>query len=118
MWVWRVVNIEEALKRRKEIFDKRLEVRLKKAHDYAIDENIHRNFETMAKILKLLDIDITTPEGTCLFYIILKIDRVCNILFRKKGKTECEALLDTIAIDLHNYIDLLDEILMERGYYE
>jgi len=112
------MNIEETLKRRKEIFNKRLEIRLKKAHDYAVDDNIHRNFETMAQLIKLLNVDTTTPEGTTIFYILLKIDRLCNILFRKKGKVENEALIDTVAIDLPNYIDLLDEILLKRGYYE
>ena len=112
------MNIEEALKRRKETFNKRLEVRLKKAHDYAIDENIHRNFETMAQLIKLLNVDTTTPEGTTIFYILLKIDRLCNILFRKKGKVKNETLEDTVAIDLPNYTDLLDEILLKRGFYE
>jgi len=112
------MEIEEALKRRRECFNKRLEIRMKKAHDYAVEANIHRNFETMAKLLELLNVDVTTPEGTCIFYILLKIDRLCNIFFRKNGKVENETLEDTVAIDLPNYIDLLDEILLKRGYYD
>jgi len=112
------MNIQQALKRRKKFFNKRLEIRIKKAHDYAVDENIHRNFETMAQLIKLLNVDTTTSEGTTIFYILLKIDRLCNILFRKKGKVENETLEDTVAIDLPNYTDLLDEILLKRGFYE
>jgi len=108
---------DEAIQRRKEIFEKRLRIRLKKAHDYAVDEDVHRNFKAMAELCRILDVDVKTPYGVCIFYILLKLDRACNLLFRRKEKPENETLEDTVAIDLANYVDLLDEILAECGFY-
>jgi hypothetical protein len=110
-------SIEQAIQRRREMFEKRLITRAKKCHDYADFRNIYQNFEHVAKLIKELNIDITTPYGCCLFSIILKIDRTCNLLFN--GKTpNCESLEDTLAIDLPNYVDLLDELVWVSGFYD
>jgi len=111
-------TLESALKRRKEMFEKRLEIRKKKCHDYAGEKNVYQNFERVARLIRELNIDVTTSYGCCLFYVILKLDRTCNLLFSGKGKPKCESLEDTIAIDLPNYIDLLDELLWVNGFYE
>lgn len=111
------MRLDEALKRRETIFKKRMKIRLRKGHDYAVEESIHRNFEAVAKICKILNVDITTSYGTCIFYIILKLDRTCNLLFRQQDKPKCEALEDTVAVDLPNYVDLLDEILLANKLY-
>jgi len=112
------MRLEEALKRRKEMFEKRLEIRIMKGHDYASTENVLANFEVTAEVCRLLNIDITKPWGVALFYIIVKIARAANLLFNVRGPAQCEALEDTIAIDLPNYVDLLDEILFKHGLYQ
>jgi len=111
-------DLESAIKRRRKMFKKRLTIRKKKCHDYAGEKNVYQNFERVARLIKELDIDVTTSWGCCLFYIILKLDRTCNLLFSGKGKPECESLEDTVAIDLPNYIDLLDELLLVNGFYD
>jgi len=111
------MNLKEALERREQAFEKRMEIRLRKGHDYAVEESIHRNFEAVAEICKILNVDITTPYGTCIFYIILKLDRTCNLLFRQQDTPKCETLEDTVAVDMPNYVDLLDEILLDNKFY-
>jgi len=110
-------TLKSALKRRREMFKRRMEIRIKKCHDYAGDKNVYQNFERVARLIKDLKIDTTTTHGCCLFYVILKLDRTCNLLFSGK-KPECESLEDTVAIDGPNYWDLLDEILWVSGYYD
>jgi len=99
------------------MFEERMAIRIKKGHDYAVEEDVHRNFKAVAKMCEILGVDVSKPWGTCIFYILLKLDRTCNLLFRRKEKPQCEALEDTVAIDLANYVDLLDEILKEAGFY-
>jgi len=111
-------DLESALTRRREMFEERLKVRVMKCHDYAGDKNVYQNFERVSRLIKELNIDVTTSWGCCLFYVILKIDRTCNLLFSGNGKPKCESLEDTVAIDLPNYIDLLDELLWVNGFYE
>ena len=112
------MKLEDALKRREEMTKKRMEIRKIKGHDYALEEDCLVNFKNVAAIMKILKVDITTPEGVAIFYIVLKLDRTCNLLFRRQGKPQAESLEDTVAIDGPNYWDLLDEILAERGYYQ
>lgn len=100
---------------RKEIDKRRKEIRDRKAHDYATEEDLHINFKNMASLMKILSVDITTPEGVAIFYIMLKIDRTCNLLFRRKEKAKAEATEDTVYIDLPNYVDILGELLHEKA---
>ena len=111
-------TLKSALERRMELFERRLEIRKRKCHDYAGEKNVYQNFERVARLIKELNIDVTTTWGCCLFYIVLKLDRTCNLLFSGKGKPECESIEDTVAIDLAIYADLLDEILWVNGFYE
>jgi hypothetical protein len=107
------VNIEEAVALEEKLFKQRMEIRKKKGHDYADNNNIHLNFDVIAEICKLLKVDVTTPYGVAFLYKVLKLQREANLLFM--GKTPAnEALLDTF-LDEANYHDLELEILVREG---
>lgn len=97
--------VEESFKRRREIFSK-------KSKDYAT-EDVFSNFKRIAKMMEILGIDPTLPHGVACIYILLKMDRFCNLTFRKKGsKPQNESIQDTID-DWKNYLDLLEGIYIE-----
>lgn len=92
--------VEDSWKRRREIHTR-------KTHDYAT-EDILSNFKRVAQIIKILGVDPTTPHGMACVYIILKMDRFCNLAFRKSGdQPKNEAIADTFD-DWKNYLDLLE----------
>lgn len=89
---------------------KGLELMKSKGHDYA-GEDILLNFKQMQQILSILKVDVTKIEGVHMFYILLKIQRLCNLLFSGK-EAKNESIQDTL-IDLRNYTDLLTLELIE-----
>jgi F0F1-type ATP synthase beta subunit len=92
--------IDESSKRRRAIHSK-------KTHDYAT-QDVLSNFKRVAQIIEILGVDPTTPHGMACVYIILKMDRFCNLTFRKIGELPSnEAVEDTID-DWKNYLDLLE----------
>lgn len=102
---------EEQLKFIQSLNEKGLDLIKSKGHDYAgID--VLKNFKQMNEMVKLLEVDMSSIEGTHMFYILLKIQRLCNLLF--SGKTaKNESIQDTL-IDLRNYTDLLNCTLEEK----
>ena len=82
-----------------------------KGHDYAGDD-ILKNFKQVQSMITTLGIDTSKIEGVHMFYIILKIQRLCNLLFSNKVAKN-ESIQDTL-IDLRNYVDLLNCTLEER----
>lgn len=112
------MKLETAIALERLIHEARLKVRKSKGHDYAKDEECLLNFQNVAKMCKILSIDITTPHGVAMFYIILKLDRTANLVFRKKKKPKNESVWDTVAIDGANYWDLLLENLINEGIVE
>jgi len=113
------MRLEDALKLEKIIHIMRMEIRESKGHDYAQDEECLLNFQNMAKLCKIFDVDVTTSYGVAFFYILLKLDRTANLIFRRKGtKPKNESVWDTVAIDGPNYFDLLMENLVNEGLVE
>lgn len=97
--------IESSWKRRREIHTK-------KTHDYAT-EDVLSNFKRVSEIIKILGVDPTTPHGMACVYIILKMDRFCNLTFRKSNDLpKNEAVEDTLD-DWKNYLDLLEANWLE-----
>lgn len=96
--------VDESSKRRKKIHHK-------KTGDYAT-EDVLSNFKRVAQMMDILKIDPTVPHGVACIYILLKMDRFCNLVFRKKTKPANEAVEDTLD-DWKNYLDL-----MEANYKE
>lgn len=95
-----------------QINKKGLEIMKTKGHDYA-GEDILKNFKEMQQMITLLNVDTTKIEGTHMFYILLKIQRLCNLMFSDKVAKN-ESIQDTL-IDLRNYVDLLNCTLKENG---
>ena len=103
---------EEQLKFIEEINSKGIELLKSKGYDYASDGDVLKNFKEMHQLIKLLGVDMNKVEGVNMFYILLKVQRLCNLLF--SGKTaKNESIADTL-IDLRNYTDLLNCTLKEK----
>ena len=108
------MKLEDALKKQRKDFEGRMTVRVKKGEDYAGDTDCLQNFKKVAQLMKILDIDPTTSYGIAMTYAILKIDRLCNLVYRKQKATPSnESIVDTKE-DLQNYLDLFDECLTEE----
>ena len=92
------------------VFRKRLDLCMSKSHDYA-NADILANFKRVAKLCKLMHVDVTCPEGVAMFFIIHKLDRENNLKLKKSVK--CESRTDTMETDLLNYIDLYNALRAE-----
>lgn len=104
------MNREEYERMMKKSLDRRLDISRRKGHDYAT-EDILSNFKRMAEVIRIFRVDPRTPYGVALIYLLLKLDRLTNLLTR--GVTpENEALTDTID-DAKNYLDLFDACFRE-----
>jgi len=112
------MKLSKALELEKKHFNERMIVRKKKGNDYANMEDCLLNFKVRAKILGLLNVDISTPYGVAINDVVLKLQRTCNLLFPKPKTAKNETLYDTVTIDLPNYVDLLKEILVDNGIME
>jgi len=106
-------TINEMLEYQRGSNEKRYDIRLKKGHDYAT-KNWLSNFERVAEYMELFEIDITQSHGIALFHLIHKLDRLCNLVYRRSETPENESLQDTI-LDAKNYLDLMEECMMKEG---
>lgn len=95
-----------------QINDKGIELMKSKGHDYA-GVDVLKNFKQMHQMCVLLEIDVSKVEGIHMFYVLLKIQRLCNLLFSNKVAKN-ESIQDTL-IDLRNYVDLLNCTLQEKS---
>jgi hypothetical protein len=84
----------------------------RKAHDYATDDDVLSNFKRISKICDLMCIDARTKEGYAILMVILKIDRLCNLLFRRDGTAENEPVDDSFR-DAAGYLVLARSIVNE-----
>jgi len=106
------MKIEESKKIRDSSFKRRWALRKSKGHDYAKEQDVLANFKQVSEILRILNVDVTVPYGVALMYVILKLQRLSNLLFSGK-QPKNEPLQDTVD-DLLNYIDLMEECLIEE----
>ena len=93
----------------------KMELNRRKRQDYAGDDDALWNFDTTAAICKLLDIDVQTPDGVALFFVIHKLIRVANL--RRRDGVENEPFEDSVQ-DSDVYLDLFRAILIEKGQIE
>lgn len=84
-----------------------------KGNDYASEIDILKNFKEVSTICNMLNIDSRTLYGTHLFYIILKIQRICNLLNSNKT-AQNESIEDTL-LDLRTYVGLLNCSIIEQN---
>jgi len=93
-----------------QINEKGLELMRSKGHDYA-GQDILKNFKQMRALCEILEIDISRTEGVHMFYILLKVQRISNLIFTNK-QAKNESIQDTL-LDLRNYVDLLNCTISE-----
>ena len=94
----------------KGLIDKALNLSKAKSKDYATAD-ILSNFTRISGAVKALSLDLTTPTGYALFMVILKIDRIVNLL--KQGGVAQNEPIDDSFIDAINYL-----LLGYAGYKE
>lgn len=102
---------DEQLNLINEINQRGIELLKSKGHDYA-GEDILKNFKQMHNVMKIMEVDTSKIEGIHIFYILLKVQRLCNLLFSNK-QAKNESIADTL-IDLRNYTDLLQCTIYEQ----
>lgn len=90
-----------------------MEILGSKGNDYADMTDILKNFKEVAEICRILNIDSRSLYGTHLFYIILKLQRLCNLLTVDKDPKH-ESIEDTIT-DFRNYLALLNCSIQENN---
>lgn len=105
------MNQKQQLELVEKINKQGIDILKSKGHDYAGDD-ILKNFKQVQQIISILQIDTSKIEGVHMFYIVLKIQRLCNLLFSNKVAKN-ESIQDTL-IDLRNYVDLLNCTLEEK----
>ena len=80
-------------------------IMVKKNKDYANLSNIYSNFERVARICQIWQVDVTKPEGCIMYEAVKKLDRLWKL--KKNGvKPENESLQDTV-VDSGVYQSLL-----------
>lgn len=87
----------------------------KKGSDYA-GTDVLLNFKQMHSMMSLLKVDMNKIEGIHMFYILLKIQRLCNLIFNDKIPNN-ESLNDNLS-DLENYIKLMRCTIEEQRIEE
>jgi len=106
------VDAKEYKKLVTELRDKAFEISLKKSHDYADDEDVLGNFKRVSAACKALNINSHEPYGFALSLLILKIDRINNLVSRGI-EPENESVEDSF-IDDHNYTDLTYACIIDK----
>jgi len=102
---------KEQVKLLEKWYEEKLEISEAKGHDYA-GEDMLDNFKRVSFMCAILKVNVTQPEGIAIIYSLLKLDRLCNLLFSNR-KPSNESIDDTV-MDLGLYIDLLRMILAEQ----
>jgi len=88
----------------------RIVVSQEKSHDYATGD-VLSNFKRLAEAAGAIDIDVATPHGYALFMVLLKLDRLNNLMKNHKAPKN-ESIEDTV-IDAQNYLDLAEACYRE-----
>ena len=94
------MNQQDEVRFAKEFFDDCLSTLVKKAHDYAQDDDCFSNF---SKIADTIEIPI---EKVFLMFIVVKIARIVE-LSKKKESLTGESMMDSLS-DITNYACLLN----------
>jgi len=106
------MNQEDFNRLVRDSFGSRMAIFEKKGHDYATEDCLS-NFKRMSALCKLLRINLDTPKGTALFYIVMKLDRLTNLI--NKGEAPANESLEDTINDMQNYIDLFRGLLYEKA---
>lgn len=82
---------------------KMLDIMNSKGSDYAT-EDVLSNFKRISQCAKILGINISTPDGYAMFMVLLKIDRITNLV--GSGKTPSNESVGDSYLDGINYLKL------------
>jgi len=74
-----MTELDEWLETTDEILGSIKELIIAKNHDYAADDDVFRNIETMAELVRLLRLDLTRPTHLALFGVLEKVHRLVNL---------------------------------------
>lgn len=80
-----------------------MDVLKSKAGDYAT-EDVLSNFKRLSGAAKMLNINVHSPEGYSLFMVLMKLDRINNLLTKEKTPNN-EGVKDSYG-DGINYLKL------------
>jgi len=111
------MNIKTAIELEEEAHKRRMEIRTRKAHDYAKDDaDCLSNFKVMADVELALEkhgyrIPIEKPHGVAAWHLLHKFIRILN-LWNDEKSPKNESITDTHD-DLANYNDLSKECYID-----
>lgn len=86
-----------------EIDGKMLDIIKLKRNDYATDD-VLSNFKRISEAARVLNLDVQTPVGYASFMVLLKLDRINNLL--TSGKEPSNESVDDSFFDGINYLKL------------
>lgn len=98
------MKLYDSLIRQRKMFEERTKLRVSKGKDYANTKDCLLNFKRVAKVCDIFKIDITKPYGVTLYWMVVKLDRICNLI-NSGVEPNHESLRDNMK-DLQNYGDL------------
>lgn len=104
------MNRQEYDKHIKQMHNRREELHLKKSKDYATAD-VLSNFKRLSQAAYSMGLDVGDPISYALFMVVMKIDRINNLLYRD---VQNESLEDSF-IDAHNYLDLAYALYLEEN---
>jgi len=87
-------QLNEWLETTDEILGSIKELIIAKNHDYAADDDVFRNMNTGAEIVRLLRFDLTKPTHHALMQIVEKVHRLVNL--ESKDDVMNEPVLDSV----------------------
>lgn len=108
------MNLETQQQLFNELHEKLKAISLSKGKDYA-DADMLANFKTVSTVVELLKIDTTKPEGYAMLMVILKLQRINNLLSSGKAPSN-EAVGDSF-VDGINYFRLAFACYAEQKDY-
>lgn len=109
------MNLEKFGKDIEEMHDAVEKILISKNKDYSHSEDVHSNFEAMAKLCKICKVDITTPQGCIQYELLKKIYRMLKLI-NEDAEPNHESLWDN-SMDCHAYQHLLNSYIHERAGY-
>lgn len=94
------------------IFKTAVETHKKKSHDYSNEIDVLSNFKRLSEVAKTMNIDVKTPQGYALFMILLKMDRINNLI--ENNKTPNNESIDDTILDMTVYTILMGACIKDN----
>lgn len=95
---------EKQIETIKELDEKLMSVLTSKGDDYASKEEVLGNFKRLSLAATTLGVNLDTPHGYAMFMVLLKIDRINNLV--NSGKNPNNESVEDSFLDGINYFKL------------